>query len=246
MPRTSIGVAMKRPYIRVQLMKYIGCLWLLILTGCTSVAEPFKTKLPSDEDWYLGFFRPPYMETWIERVDVVDVRGNYYTNVGGGTTASSWQEDPKGWPKPMQVPMGTGRSITGSALPKFVFVRWQSLVEPQTYRIVLEIPESAREQMLRKMPYPKHPTDFAYEDILTVELVPGGWVKAWVQSSISTPVEILCLKAEVEPKGPDQGLNEGRYAYALNKLHPETQEYLKTHAIPYDSWKCPAQASASQ
>ncbi|GGA08369.1 DUF2931 family protein [Dyella caseinilytica] len=227
-------------------MKYLYFALMCLLTGCVSVATPFKAKLPQGEDWYLGFFAPPYMEVWMERVDVEDVRGLYYSNILAGTTATSGQEAPGGWPQPMQVPMGKGRSITGSALPKLVFVRWQSLVEPQTYRIVLDIPESVREQMTKNMPYQKHPQDLAYQDVLTIELAPGGWIKAWVQSSESTPLEILCQKAEVEPKGPDQGLSDGRYAYALNKLHPETQEYLKTHPIPFNSWTCPEQASVSQ
>jgi hypothetical protein len=237
---------MRNARINVVLIKYISCLGVLFLAGCASVATPFKTNSPLGEDWYLGFFAPPYMEVWMERVDVEDAHGLYYSNILAGTTATSWQEDPEGWPQPMQVPMGKGRSITGSALPKLVFVRWQSLGEPQTYRIVLDIPESVRKQMLKKMPYPKHPGDFAYQDILTIELAPGGWVKAWIRSSVSTPIEILCQKAEVEPKGPDQGFNDGRYAYALNKLNQETQEYLKTHSIPYDSWKCPEHISDPQ
>ncbi|GGA08383.1 DUF2931 family protein [Dyella caseinilytica] len=234
---------MKMPCIRALDMKYLCCLWLLFLTGCTTAGGSYKAPLPEDEDWYVGFFTPPYMEVWVERVDVEDAHGLYYRDVTGGTTATSSQEDPEGWPESMQVPMGAGRSITGAALPKRIFVRWQSLVEPQTYRITLDISESVREQMVKNMPYPKHPQDLAYQDILTIELAPGGWVKAWIKSTVSTPVEILCQKAEVEPKGPYGGLSGGKYRPLSERAAP----YVETHPIiSYDSWKCPEHGSASQ
>jgi hypothetical protein len=223
-------------------MKHLCFALLPFLVSCASVAAPFKAKLPSGEDWYLGFFAPPYMEAWMERVDVEDAHGLYYSNILAGTTATSWQEDPGGWPKPMQVPMGKGRSITGSALPKRIFVRWQSLVEPQTYRITLDISELVREQMVKKIPYPKYPKELAYQDLLAIELTPGGWVKAWIRSSVSTPVEILCQKAEVEPLGAYQGRYNGQYV----KLNGETKEYIRTHSIPYESWNCPERASLPQ
>jgi hypothetical protein len=215
------------------------------LAGCASVTRPPTTGLPYDA-WYLGFEAPSYMEVWLESVDVEDVHGLYYANIWHGTVAMAYEGNPTGWSEGLDVVMGKGRYITGAALPKRIFVRWQSLSEPQTYRVTLEIPESARQLMLEKAPYVSYPDHMQYQDVLAVELAPGGWARAWVMNEASMPVEILCQKAKVEPKGPDQGLNEGRYAYALNKLHPETQEYLKTHAIPYDSWKCPARASASQ
>ncbi|QRN52744.1 DUF2931 family protein [Dyella caseinilytica] len=226
-------------------MKYLCCLWLLFLTSCSSAGGPLKRELPYDA-WYLGFEAPSYMEVWLERVDVEDVHGLYFANIWRGTVAMGYEGDPAGWSEGLGVVMGKGRYITGAALPKRIFVRWQSLAEPQTYRVTLEIPESARQQMLKKAPYVSYPDQLKYQDVLAIELSPGGWAKAWVMNEASMPVEILCQKAEVEPKGPDQGLSDGRYAYALNKLHPETQEYLKTHPIPFNSWKCPEQTSVLQ
>ncbi|WP_416350778.1 DUF2931 family protein, partial [Pseudomonas sp. CCC1.2] len=42
---------------------------------------------------------------------------------------------------------GNGSFVTGADLPKRVFVRWQSSVEPQTYQGWIEIPEEARQLM---------------------------------------------------------------------------------------------------
>jgi hypothetical protein len=85
-----------------------------------------------------------------------------------------------------------------------------------------------------------------YRKVLTIGLAPGGWIRAWVMSYGSMPVEVLCQKAEIEPKGPDQGLNHGQYAYTFDQLEPATQRYLRSHAIPYDSWKCPDTASTAK
>ena len=54
--------------------------------------------------------------------------------------------DPKGWPK---HPGGKGRFVRGADLPRLVYVRWQSMAEPQTYEAYLDIPESARQTMLQ-------------------------------------------------------------------------------------------------
>jgi hypothetical protein len=55
-------------------------------------------------------------------------------------------------------------------------------------------------------------------------------------------VEVLCQKAEIEPKGPYGGLSGGKYRPLSKRAAP----YIKTHAIPYDSWKCPDTASAAK
>ena len=177
------------------------------------------------------------MEVWLETADVEDVRGHVFYGVMAGTVAISYSGEAGGWGQ--QVTMGAGRDVTGVALPKRIYVRWQSLVEPQTYGAVLTIPESVRQLMLSKAPSVRAPIRYDYRRILTIALAPGGWVKAWVTSAASEPVEVLCQKAAVEPKGPFLGNNQGRYAYAFDKLEPATQQYIKTQAIPYDSWKCP-------
>jgi len=154
-----------------------------------------------------------------------------------GIVALGYGGDPEGWGD--RISTGKGRDIYGAGLPKRIYVRWQSLVEPQTYRAIIEIPEQARRIMLTDIP-PDRPGGFnGTRRYLSIGLAPGGWIKAWLLGPGSPPVEVLCTRAQVEPKGPSQGRMNGRYAYSFDQLEPETQVYLKTHAIPYDSWKCP-------
>ncbi|HET7330762.1 DUF2931 family protein [Dyella sp.] len=209
---------------------------LVVLAGCALVGAT-PTRLPYDS-WYLGFRAPRYMEVWLETADVEDVRGRVFPGAMSGTVAISYSGEAGGWGQ--RISMGAGRDVTGAALPKRIYVRWQSLVEPQTYRAVLDIPESTRRLMLSKARSTTVPVVEEYRNILTIALAPGGWVKAWVKSPGSKAVEILCQKAEIEPKGPDQGKYEGRYV----TLGPESKEYLRLHPVPYDSWKCPS-ATAS-
>lgn len=131
--------------------------------------------------------------------------------------------------------MGKGRDVIGADLPRRIYVRWQSLVEPQTYRVTQEIPDSMRRQMLSRAESLAVPGKFDYQNAVVIGLAPGGWVKVWVKSPGGNRVEVLCRQAEVEPKGPYRGLSEGRH----RPLSKESAAYLKTHPIPYDSWKCP-------
>lgn len=202
----------------------------LLSAGCTLAGT--RTGLPYDA-WRLGFLAPSYMEVWLETADVEDTRGYLFAGAMSGTVAIGYGGDPAGWRQP--VGWGAGRYVTGAALPQRIYVRWQSLVEPQTYRAVLDIPESARALMLRKAPSMNPPIRYEYQEALAIGLAPGGWVTAWVMSPTNTPVEILCQKAEIEPKGPNQGQYEGQYV----TLDAKSKAYLKDHPIPYDSWTCP-------
>jgi len=200
----------------------------VLLAGC-SLAHSTSARLPYDA-WYLGFRAPRYMEVWLETADVEDVRGRTFFGAMAGTVAIGYNGEAGGWGQ--RISMGAGRYITGAALPKSIYVRWQSLVEPQTYRATLEIPESVRQLML---PSERAPVIYQYPKMLSIALAPGGWIKAWVMSPTSTPVEVLCQKAQVEPMGPYRGLSGGKYRPLSERAGP----YIRTHAIPYDSWKCP-------
>jgi hypothetical protein len=207
----------------------------LLITGCALVRSS-PTHLPYGA-WRLGFLAPAYMEVWLETAHVEDVRGNFFPDAMSGTVAISYNGDPSGWYQP--VGWGAGRYVTGAALPQRIYVRWQSLVEPQTYRAELDIPESARQLMLRKAPSMHPPTTYEYQQALAIGLAPGGWITAWIMSPTSTPIEILCQKAEIEPKGPYRGLSEGKYRPLSERAAP----YVEAHPIPYDSWKCPGTTS---
>ena len=115
----------------------VCALLTLLLTGCASG----KPSLPYDA-WRLGFFAPAYMEVWIETADAYDISGWGYQHVGSGLAAMSYpglikgipevfKGNPKGWPE--RPGWGAGKYVKRADLPKQIYVRWQSLVEPQTY-----------------------------------------------------------------------------------------------------------------
>lgn len=204
---------------------------LLLLGGCaTADGQPDSLPYPY---WRLGFLAPDYMEIWVETADVEDIRGNRFMRMGGGTasislpadgsgTAAGWRPN-RGW--------GAGRHVDGADLPRRIYVRWQSLAEPQTYRVVLEIPERAR-QLMRERLDPPCPTS-AYRHALALGLAPGGVVRGWVMSTCGEPIEVLHAQAETEPNGPSQGKTRGQYALPLE---PASQAYIDKHGIPYGSW----------
>lgn len=220
-------------------MKHIGkravlLLALIVASGCAATAG--RPVLPYDS-WRLGFIAPTNMEVWIETADVEDVRGIIFKRAGSGTVSIAYRKDAAGgWPK--RPGMGAGRQVTGAALPKRIFVRWQSLVEPQTYRVILEVPEHARRLMLSRELQPQYMPEhrWEYRENLVVGLAPGGIAKVWIKGPGLEAIEVLCQRAEIEPRGPDLGQYGGRYV----TLPAEPQRYLRAHPVPYDSWKCPS------
>lgn len=71
-----------------------------------------------------------------------------------------------------------------------------------------------------------------YRLAIVIGLAPGGIAKAWVMGSCLPPIEIARIQAEIEPKGPYQGLSKGRH----RPLEPAAKAYIEQHAIPYGSW----------
>ncbi|MHC8411132.1 DUF2931 family protein [Pseudomonas sp. Hz4] len=119
-----------------------------LLSGCTSASShsmPYKA-------WRLGFSAPNYMEVWIESADVVDIQEQVYPRAMSGTAAIQTPPnntgDPRGWPKRPGV--GKGKNVTGADLPQKIYVRWQSLVEPRTYQMVIDVPDLTREIMRKE------------------------------------------------------------------------------------------------
>jgi hypothetical protein len=64
-------------------------------------------------------------------------------------------------------------------------------------------------------------------------LAPGGVVQVWVRDSCHHPVKVARAQAEIEPLGPSQGKNEGRYAYPVSE---KAKRYIDKYGIPYGSW----------
>lgn len=205
-------------------------LLLVLLTGCAN-PEQFAGNLPYPY-WRLGFLAPDYMEVWVETADVEDVHGNRFYRMGGGTASIAKPTDGSGnaagWRS--NLGWGAGRHVNGADLPKRIYVRWQSLAEPQTYRITLQIPERARQLMMEKLDPPCRTSE--YRHALALGLAPGGVVKGWVMSTCGGPIEVLHAKAEIEPKGPYGGQSDGEYYF----LSETSKAYIEKHSIPYGSW----------
>jgi hypothetical protein len=216
--------------------RLMRCLWLIVGLALSACAN--GRGLPYDA-WSLNFFAPPNMEVWIETADVEDVRDRLFLHVGGGLASMGYRGNPAGWGK--LTSNGSGRYVRGATFPRRIDVRWQSLVEPQTYRITLEIPESARQLMRQRAYQPQFPDDKSrrsYREYVVIGLAPGGIARVWISGPGLDPIPVLCAQAEIEPLGPSRGKTEGRYAYAFDKLDVRTQTYLKNHLVPYGSWRC--------
>ncbi|POP76993.1 DUF2931 family protein [Pseudomonas syringae] len=214
-------------FIRIALAAFL-------LGGCTvasSQSMPYKS-------WYLGFSVPDYMEVWIETADVVDIQDQIYPRAMSGNASISTPPnnsgDPRGWPK--RAGIGKGKHVTGADLPKQIYVRWQSLVEPQTYQMVIKITEATRELMRKEE---KAFCSFGgewitgYRDSIGIRLAPGGIAKVWVGGACMTSIEVATVKAIIDPRGPYEGKSGGKY----DSLSDESKAYIEKFGVPYDSWK---------
>ncbi|WP_370311045.1 DUF2931 family protein [Pseudomonas citronellolis] len=203
------------------------CITAATLTGCsTSQGRP---KLPYNA-WYVGIGAPKYMEVWVESVDVVDRRGLAYERVHAGVVGYSGS--PVGWPK---NGMGKLKPVTGVDLPEIIFVRWQSLVEPQTYNVRINIPQWVRDEMLKpQWTYCLGDRSWVtdYRKMISIGMAPGGIAKAWIGGPCLEEKEIGRYKAVIDKRGPYEGLSGGKYYY----LSEKAEAYVKDHGIPYGSW----------
>jgi len=206
---------------------------LLCLSGCTFGAH----RLPYDS-WRLGLFAPNYMEVWIESADAVDVQERVFRRAMSGiaaiNTPKNLKGDPRGWPK---VPgAGAGKQVLGAGLPRLLYVRWQSLAEPQTYEAYIVIPEATRQAMLVGEKAfcradAKWITD--YRKMLSVGLAPGGVARVWLMGACLPALDVARVEGWVVKAGPDGGRSGGQYALPLE---PESKAYIERYGIPYGSW----------
>ncbi|MCY1288212.1 hypothetical protein D9M69_409140 [compost metagenome] len=203
------------------------CLLTLALAGC-AIGQS-RPRLPYDV-WYIGIEAPKYMEVWVESVDVVDQRGLAYERVHGGVV--SYAGDTIGW----HVGGGAIKPISGVDLPEIIFVRWQSLVEPQTYNVRIDIPQRVRDEMVKPqqaycVATRRVEKDFA--KIISIGMAPGGIAKAWVQGPCLEPKEIGRFQAKIDKRGPYEGHSGGEYYRPPKQA---AQNYIQQHGIPYGSW----------
>jgi len=199
---------------------------LFSLTACAS--GPGAPKLPY-RTWYVGFVAPRHMEVWVETVDVLDRRGYGFLHVAGGV--ASYTGKVEGW----NDGIGSMKSVGNVDLPEGIFLRWQSLTEPQTYKISIRIPQWVRDEMIRPQrvycPGAQEWKD-DYRDIITLGMAPGGIVKVWIGGACLESTEVGRFQAKIEPLGPYRNGNH-RYYRAPN---PKAQAYIDQHGIPYGSW----------
>ena len=202
---------------------------LVSLSACVNGSGfPPAPRLPYPA-WYVGFAAPKHMEVWVETVDVLDKRGLAFFRVHGGV--ASYTGKVEGW---HQGASG-GKPINNVDLPDKLLLRWQSLAEPQTYKIKIQIPQWVREEMVRPervlCPWNQQwKTD--YREMITLGMAPGGIVKVWIGGSCLGFTEVGRYQAEVEPLGPYRGASKGKYI----PLEPENKAYVEQHGIPYGSW----------
>ena len=217
-------------------MRQFISLLCLLIAGC-HLTDPLSGENdPKSEWWELGITEPRYMTVWVEDTAVEDIRGRTFLHTGSGSASGGQPEDgtesAKGW-------HGVGSSakaVVGADLPKRIYVRWQSIVEPQTYRVWVDIPEEARQLMLTSVNQrcAKAPEQTAtYISSVYLGLAPGGVVHVWVSDSCHHPVKVAGAQAEIEPLGPSQGKNRGRYAYPVNE---KAKRYIEKFGVPYGSW----------
>jgi len=216
---------------------FVALLATMLLVGCQAPDPPSGEHDPKSRWWSLEFTAPVYMAGWVEDSLVEDVQGKLVKHgsggvIGGGNYGNE-QALARGWPNGLT---GSGiRGVVGADMPKRIYVRWQSVVEPQTYRAWIEIPEQAGTIMhdATHRRCPETPEQSAsYIASLTLGLAPGGVVQVWVRDQCHKPIEIARGKAEVEPLGPHLGKSGGHY-------YPQpaaSKRYVQKYGIPYGSW----------
>ena len=203
--------------------------FLISLSACAtggSVPPPVKLPYPA---WYVGFAAPRHMEVWVERVDVLDQRGYVFFNVHAGV--AGYTRKPVGWHK------GTsgGKPISNVDLPEQLLLRWQSLVEPQVYKISIRIPQWVRDEMVTPQHvYCRSSKEWIddYRFAITLGMAPGGIVKVWAGGPCLGFKEVGRYQAKVEPLGPNQ---DGKRLF-YRAPNPAAQAWIDKHGIPYGSW----------
>lgn len=208
----------------------------LMISGCHS-SDPLAVKNDLKSEWWeLAFIEPDYMQVWVEDSAVEDISGKVHHRASGGSAAGGEPEDgtesARGW----SIVDGSGKRVVGADLPVRIYVRWQSIVEKKTWQGWIDIPEQARQLMLasvneRCAQTPEREARFMASVYLG--LAPGGVVQAWVKDSCHKAIKVARAQAEIQPLGPSQGKNEGRYAYPVSE---KAKRYIDKYGIPYGSW----------
>ena len=214
-------------------------LWILLgallLNGCQASALVGGHSDTDAVPWAIGFITPYRMGGWVEDSATIDVDGNLFRRIGSSASggAKNGALGASGW---NAGGGGNKREVIDAKLPVRIYVRWQSVVEPQTYQGWFEIPESARQLMRDALAKdcPAHPEIKEFRTAVTVRLglAPGGVVQIWAENECMDLVNIARGQAEIVPLGPYLGKSGGRY-------YPQTEaskQYVEKYGIPYGCW----------
>nr|WP_314583797.1 DUF2931 family protein [uncultured Pseudomonas sp.] len=199
---------------------------LISLSACANGPRPPKLPYPA---WYVGLAAPKHMEVWVESVDILDQRGFGYFRVHGGV--AGYTGEVKSWHKGVSG----GKPINNVDLPEKIYLRWQSLVEPQAYTIGIQIPQWVRDEMIRpERVYCRGSREWIddYRFAITLGMAPGGIVKVWVGGPCLGFKEVGRFQAKVHPLGPFQN-RKGLY---YRDPTPEAQAWIEKNGIPFGSW----------
>ncbi|WP_308821729.1 DUF2931 family protein, partial [Pseudomonas japonica] len=150
----------------------------------------------------MGALAPPYMDVWIETVDVADARGQVYKQVVSGVASMSsppkLDANPRGWIE--STGLGAGKHVLGAALPLWIYVRWQSLVEPETYEAFIHVDAAMRKAMVTGEKAfcefdDKWITDYPYA--VNIGLAPGGIAQVWLGGQCTLPMPVKRVQGHV-------------------------------------------------
>ncbi len=200
---------------------------LLALAGCDSGGSYGGAS--GCPHWAISVAAPRHMEAWVEELYVLDAHGNWY-HVPQGVVGEL--RDTAGWSN--LDGGGGGPRLKQAGAPMRVYVRWQSLAEPQAYAWEFEVPEAMRKTLThREMGKTWYgPPQMSCRSDITVGVAPGGRTIVWVDGDGLSSQEMGRGQATVVPEGPWLGKGK-EYAYPLSD---KAKQYLETHSIPYGSW----------
>lgn len=215
-------------------------LWIFwgasLLIGCQVSGPSWGRSDPDSGPWAIGFTQPYFMNAWVEDSATVDVDGVLYRHIGSGGVAGGEKKGAdvaRGW---AGAGGGGDKDVRSAKLPVRIYVRWQSVVEPQTYQGWIEIPESARQVMREALTKDCNSVPEAASlpksASVRLGLAPGGVVQIWVLDECMHPVKVAHGQVDIEPLGPYLGKSGGRY-------YPQTEaskQYVEKYGIPYGSW----------
>ncbi|WP_199101044.1 DUF2931 family protein [Dyella sp. ASV21] len=204
---------------------------LAVLSGCGDPPPSMDTDYAHAgcRPWAIDVASPQHMEAWVEALWVLDTKDHWH-DIPQGVVGQL--PDAEGW-SGLRGGGGGVRLGNGHA-PKEIYVRWQSLVEPQAYYWRFPVTDELRKALVhREMAKPWYgPPRSACRSDITIGVAPGGRTILWITGGGLPPLEIARGQAKVVPEGPDLGRFGGRYV----RMDDKTKQYLEQHAIPYGSW----------